>query len=93
MIQWKKGMLQDNDVLIQVRNVPEVGRQRLEICHFFLLRFDLIGTTDKIFDTKQDMYDLFVDKQQLRCHNEYYNKITKLNSADSARFSRLKKYR
>ena len=31
---WEKGMIQDVEVLIWVRFVPKLGRQRLESCRF-----------------------------------------------------------
>ena len=35
MIRVQKDLLKDVDVLIQVRNVPELEGQRLETCLFF----------------------------------------------------------
>ena len=34
MIHEEKGMFQDVDVQVQVRNVPKLERQRLETCLF-----------------------------------------------------------
>ena len=31
---WEKGISQDVDVKVQVHNVPEIRRQRLETYHF-----------------------------------------------------------
>ncbi|XP_057291637.1 DENN domain-containing protein 11-like [Hydractinia symbiolongicarpus] len=49
-------------------------------------------TTESILATKPETYDLYLNKQTLQCPNEYLRTITHINSADSARFTRLRKY-
>ena len=55
--------------------------------------FLFLGSTESILKSKPELYDLYVDKQKVICHNEFYKPMLMLNSADRARFVRLCKYK
>ncbi|CAB4000171.1 Hypothetical predicted protein, partial [Paramuricea clavata] len=49
-------------------------------------------TTEKIFESKSDLYDVYVDNQNIKC-KPYLSSIQYINSYDKDRFNRLLDYR
>ncbi|XP_065676585.1 DENN domain-containing protein 11 isoform X3 [Hydra vulgaris] len=49
-------------------------------------------TTESILYNKQEAYDLYVNKQSIECPSQRLKHVTKINSADYDRYSRLCKY-
>uniref|UniRef100_H3ADI4 DENN domain-containing protein 11 n=1 Tax=Latimeria chalumnae TaxID=7897 RepID=H3ADI4_LATCH len=47
------------------------------------------GTTEKIFEEKKDLYDVFVDNQNVKTHHEHLQQLLKINSADKDKFRKL----
>ena len=47
------------------------------------------GTTEKIFLSKTDLYDVFVDNQNITTHSSYLEPILRPNLADEQRFQHL----
>ncbi|KAG8138293.1 putative Protein LCHN-like protein [Naja naja] len=46
-------------------------------------------TTEKIFEEKQDLYDVYVDNQNVKTHHEHLQPLLKINSADKEKYQRL----
>lgn len=46
-------------------------------------------TTERIFEEKQDLYDVYVDNQNVKTHHEHLLPLLKVNSADKEKFRRL----
>lgn len=49
----------------------------------------MAGTTEKIFEEKQDLYDVYVDNQNVKTHHEHLKPLLKINSADKEKYRRL----
>ena len=47
------------------------------------------GTTEKIFQSKTELYDVFVDSQNITTHSSYLEPLLKPNLADEQRFQHL----
>ncbi|KAG8438684.1 hypothetical protein GDO86_005029 [Hymenochirus boettgeri] len=47
------------------------------------------GTTEKIFEQKQNLYDVYVDNQNVKTHREYLQPLLRVNSADKEKYRRL----
>nr|XP_037283627.1 DENN domain-containing protein 11-like [Rhipicephalus microplus] len=47
------------------------------------------GTTEKIFDTKQNLFDLFVDQQNLKVHYSLHERLLELSAADKLKYNHL----
>ena len=52
----------------------------------------LTGTTEKIFESKHDVYDAYVDNQNIRC-KPHLSYVVHTNSADKERLRALDSYR
>ncbi|XP_069823368.1 DENN domain-containing protein 11 [Dendropsophus ebraccatus] len=46
-------------------------------------------TTEKIFEQKQDLYDVYVDNQNVKTHLEHLQPLLRVNSADKEKYRRL----
>ncbi|POI34962.1 hypothetical protein CIB84_001285, partial [Bambusicola thoracicus] len=46
-------------------------------------------TTEKIFEQKRDLYDVYVDNQNVKTHHEHLQPLLKINSADKEKYRRL----
>ena len=66
-----------------------ISYQRLTIIVLFLF---VLGTTEKIFETKTDVYDAYIDNQNLRL-SERLALIGKINNGDKKRYQQLCMYR
>ena len=49
----------------------------------------MAGTTEKIFEEKRDLYDVYVDNQNVKTHHEHLQPLLKINSADKEKYRRL----
>lgn len=57
------------------------------------LCFELFpGTTEKIFESKSDLYDVYVNNQNIKC-KPYLSAIQYINTFDKDRYNRLLDYR
>ena len=52
----------------------------------------VVGTTEKIFETKLEVYDVYVDGQVIRC-KPHLSCVGTVNFADRDRFIRLEHFR
>ena len=50
---------------------------------------DFAGTTEKIFQIKHNLYDVFVDSCQLHTHSQYVEPLLRVSRADRERFEHL----
>ena len=50
------------------------------------------GTTEKIFETKEELYDVYVNNQNIKSKS-YLSSIQHVNSCDKDRYKRLLEYR
>ncbi|KAE8613281.1 hypothetical protein XENTR_v10007653 [Xenopus tropicalis] len=46
-------------------------------------------TTEKIFEQKQDLYDVYVDNQNVKTHREHLQPLLRVNSSDKEKYRRL----
>ncbi|KAM9029949.1 DENN domain-containing protein 11 isoform 2-T2 [Ara ararauna] len=46
-------------------------------------------TTEKIFEEKRDLYDVYVDNQNVKTHHEHLQPLLKINNADKEKYRRL----
>lgn len=46
-------------------------------------------TTEKIFEEKKDLYDVYIDNQNVKTDQEHLQQLLKLNSADRDKFRKL----
>ncbi|XP_053574970.1 DENN domain-containing protein 11 isoform X1 [Bombina bombina] len=46
-------------------------------------------TTEKIFEQKQDLYDVYVDNQNVKTHVDHLQPLLRINSADKEKYRRL----
>ena len=50
---------------------------------------DIAGTTEKIFQMKHNLYDVFVDSCSLHTHSQYVEPLLRVTRADRERFEHL----
>ncbi|XP_006633763.2 DENN domain-containing protein 11 [Lepisosteus oculatus] len=50
-------------------------------------------TTEKIFEEKKDLYDVYVDNQNVKTHNENLQPLLRINSADRDKYRKLSEQR
>lgn len=55
----------------------------------FLFLFGFSGTTEKIFEEKKDLYDVYIDNQNVKTHRESLQPLLRLNSADREKYRKL----
>lgn len=53
----------------------------------------LTGTTEKIFEEKRELYDVYVDNQNVKTHHDHLQPLLKINSADREKYRRLNEQR
>nr|XP_010338695.2 DENN domain-containing protein 11 isoform X1 [Saimiri boliviensis boliviensis] len=51
------------------------------------------GTTEKIFEQKRELYDVYVDNQNVKTHHDHLQPLLKINSADREKYRRLNEQR
>lgn len=54
---------------------------------------DVAGTTEKIFEEKRELYDVYVDNQNVKTHHDHLQPLLKINSADREKYRRLNEQR
>ena len=60
---------------------------------FTLADFSSVGTTEKIFESKTGLYDVYVDNQVVRTHSPILKELLKCSSADKDKFHKLNNLR
>lgn len=51
--------------------------------------FFVPGTTEKIFESKQNLFDLYVDQQNLEPNSSMHQRLLELSVADRLKYSHL----
>lgn len=59
----------------------------------YLTNLGSIGTTEKIFEEKRELYDVYVDNQNVKTHHDHLQPLLKINSADREKYRRLNEQR
>ena len=62
---------------------------------YYLLNwtYAITGTTEKIFESKTSLYDVYVDNQVVRTHSPGLKELLKCSSADKDKFQKLNNLR
>ncbi|XP_029102935.1 protein LCHN-like [Scleropages formosus] len=85
-------------------SVPGVGVSVPELRPFFYINVADIPvletelsyvacTTEKIFEEKKELYDVYVDNQNVKTHRESLQPLLRLNSADREKYKKLSEQR
>ncbi len=51
--------------------------------------FGFSGTTEKIFEEKKELYDVYIDNQNVKTHRESLQPLLRLNNADREKYRKL----
>lgn len=51
------------------------------------------GTTEKIFEEKKELYDVYVDNQNVKTHRSHLQPLLRLNAADKEKYRKLSEQR
>lgn len=52
-----------------------------------------LGTTEKIFEEKKELHDLYIDNQNVKTHRSHLLPLLRLNAADKERYRKLSEQR
>eukprot|EP00076_Gallus_gallus_P046259 XP_025011797.1 protein LCHN isoform X1 [Gallus gallus] len=63
-------------------NVADIEMLKTEVSY-------VACTTEKIFEEKRNLYDVYVDNQNVKTHHEHLQPLLKINSADKEKYRRL----
>lgn len=67
-------------------NVADIESLEVEVSY-------VACTTEKIFEEKRELYDVYVDNQNVKTHHDHLQPLLKLNSADREKYRRLNEQR
>ncbi|XP_033719270.1 DENN domain-containing protein 11 isoform X3 [Delphinus delphis] len=67
-------------------NVADIESLEVEVSY-------VACTTEKIFEEKRELYDVYVDNQNVKTHHEHLQPLLKINSADREKYRRLSEQR
>lgn len=51
------------------------------------------GTTEKIFEEKKELYDVYIDNQNVKTHRSHLQQLLRLNAADKEKYRKLTEQR
>lgn len=51
------------------------------------------GTTEKIFEEKKELYDVYIDNQNVKTHRSHLQSLLRLNAADKEKYRKLSEQR
>ncbi|KAK3569983.1 hypothetical protein QTP86_007887 [Hemibagrus guttatus] len=78
MVLWKFALLRKR---ILIFSPPPVG----VVCYR--------GTTEKIFEEKKELYDVYIDNQNVKTHRESLQPLLRINNADREKYRKLSEQR
>lgn len=52
-----------------------------------------VGTTEKIFEEKRELYDVYIDNQNVKTHRESLQPLLRINNADKEKYRKLSEQR
>lgn len=55
--------------------------------------FVCLGTTEKIFEEKKDLYDVYVDNQNVKTYRDGLKPLLRLSTADREKYHKLTEQR
>lgn len=55
--------------------------------------FVCLGTTEKIFEEKKDLYDVYVDNQNVKTYRDGLKPLLRLSTADREKYRKLTEQR
>ena len=61
--------------------------------HHFYQHGDVAGTTEKIFESKSHLYDIYVDNQNIQCSSPAMKDLLKTCDADNEKLTKLNNQR
>ncbi|XP_070320825.1 DENN domain-containing protein 11 isoform X2 [Odocoileus virginianus] len=67
-------------------NVADIETLEVEVSY-------VACTTEKIFEEKRELYDVYVDNQNVKTHHDHLQPLLKINSADREKYRRLNEQR
>ncbi|XP_036719669.1 DENN domain-containing protein 11 isoform X2 [Balaenoptera musculus] len=67
-------------------NVADIQSLEVEVSY-------VACTTEKIFEEKRELYDVYVDNQNVKTHHDHLQPLLKINSADREKYRRLNEQR
>ncbi|XP_066118569.1 DENN domain-containing protein 11 isoform X2 [Saccopteryx bilineata] len=67
-------------------NVADIESLEVEVSY-------VACTTEKIFEEKRELYDVYVDNQNVKTHHDHLQPLLKINSADREKYRRLNEQR
>ncbi|KAM5190113.1 DENN domain-containing protein 11 isoform 2-T2 [Callospermophilus lateralis] len=67
-------------------NVADIESLEVEVSY-------VACTTEKIFEEKRELYDVYVDNQNVKTHHGHLQPLLKINSADREKYRRLNEQR
>lgn len=51
------------------------------------------GTTEKIFEEKKELYDVYIDNQNVKTHRSHLQQLLRLTAADKEKYRKLTEQR
>ncbi|XP_057406252.1 DENN domain-containing protein 11 isoform X3 [Balaenoptera acutorostrata] len=67
-------------------NVADIQSLEVEVSY-------VACTTEKIFEEKRELYDVYVDNQNVKTHHDHLQPLLKINGADREKYRRLNEQR
>nr|XP_036850467.1 DENN domain-containing protein 11 isoform X1 [Manis javanica]XP_036850468.1 DENN domain-containing protein 11 isoform X1 [Manis javanica] len=67
-------------------NVADIESLEVEVSY-------VACTTEKIFEEKRDLYDVYVDNQNVKTHHDHLQPLLRISSADREKYRRLNEQR
>ncbi|XP_054896574.1 LOW QUALITY PROTEIN: DENN domain-containing protein 11-like [Poeciliopsis prolifica] len=85
-------------------SIPGIGVSVPELRPFFYINIADISTletefsyvactTEKIFEDKKDLYDVYIDNQNVKTHRSHLQPLLRLNAADKEKYRKLSEQR
>ena len=61
----------------------------LHVCYYFIIEL-ILGTTEKIFESKPQLYDVYVDNQNITTPSKILQDLLKFSQGDLDKLHKLK---
>lgn len=72
----------------------QFSRSNVQLLNFLCVKSCLfIGTTEKIFEEKKDLYDVYVDNQNVKTCRDGLKPLLRLSTADREKYRKLTEQR
>uniref|UniRef100_A0A1A8A0Z1 DENN domain-containing protein 11 n=2 Tax=Nothobranchius TaxID=28779 RepID=A0A1A8A0Z1_NOTFU len=67
-------------------NIADISALETELCY-------VACTTEKIFEDKKELYDVYIDNQNVKSHRSHLQPLLRLNAADKEKYRKLSEQR